>query len=92
MRFRDEFAPVIEVQKLAREFPNLHQTTEFVTEITAMFRERALLVLQYIVNEEMKMSRYHDMMKDKIREFFSMSTCRTLEDVIAWAHEREIDM
>ena len=43
-RFRDEFAPIIEVQQLAREFQDLQQTTETVAEITAKFRERALLV------------------------------------------------
>ena len=36
-RFRAKFAPVIEVQQLAREFEDLRQTTEMVAEITAMF-------------------------------------------------------
>ena len=43
-KFWAEFAPVIEVQQLAREFQDLHQTIETVAEITAMFRERELLV------------------------------------------------
>ena len=53
-RFRDKFASVIEVQQLAKEFHDLHQTTETVTEITAMFRERAFLVPQYVMEEEIK--------------------------------------
>ena len=53
-RFRAEFAPVIEVQQFAREFQDLQQTTETVTEITAMFRERALCVPQYMAGEDMK--------------------------------------
>ena len=47
---------MIEVQQLAREFQDLQQTTETVTEITSMFREWALLVPQYTAHEEMKRS------------------------------------
>ena len=43
-KFRAEFALVIEVQQLVQEFEDLHQTTETVSKITMMFRERALLV------------------------------------------------
>lgn len=32
------------------------------------------------------------MLKDEIQEFVSMSSCRTLEDMIARAREREIDL
>ena len=53
-RFRADFAPVIEVQQLAREFRDLQQTTETVTEITTMFRKRALLVSQYVADDVMK--------------------------------------
>lgn len=61
-RFHEEFAPIIEVQQMVREFQDLHHTTEAMAEITAKFRERALLVLQY-----------HDMLKDEIRDFLSYS-------------------
>ena len=62
VRFRADFAPVIEVQQLAREFQDLQQTTETVTEITAMFREKALLVPQNVADKEMKKARYHEML------------------------------
>ena len=52
-RFRAEFAPVIKVQQLAREFQDLHQTTEMVADITVMFKERALIIPHYVVDEEM---------------------------------------
>ena len=42
--FNLEFAPSIEVQCLVREFQELQQTTETVAQITAKFRERALLI------------------------------------------------
>ena len=68
------------------------QTTETVAEITAKFRERALLVPQYVTDEEMKKARYHEMLRADIREFVSRSDCKTLEDMISRAREREIDL
>ena len=91
-RFRTEFAPVIEVQQLAQEFQDLQQTTETVAEFTAKFRERAICVPQYVMDEEMKKAGDHEMMRSDIREFVSRSTCKTLEDMIARAREREIDL
>ena len=67
-------------------------TTETVAEITAMFRERALLVPQYAGNEDMRRTHYHDMLRADIREHVSFSACPTLDSMIARAREREIDM
>mgnify|MGYP001556820852 CR=1 FL=1 len=50
-QFSAEFAPTIEVKKLAREFQGPRQMTETVAENTAKFRERALLVPQYATDE-----------------------------------------
>ena len=90
--FRPEIPPTIEVQQLVREFQDLHKTTETMTEITAKFRERAFLVLQYVADEEMKKVRYHDMLRDNIREFVSLLGCETQNDMITRAWEREIDL
>nr|KAJ0224671.1 hypothetical protein LSAT_V11C100043830 [Lactuca sativa] len=79
-------------KQLAREFQDLTQTIETVAEITAKFGERALLVPQYVADEEMKKARYHEMLRDDIRQFVSRSSCKTLEDMIARAREREIDL
>lgn len=40
----------------------------------------------------MKNTRYHVMLSDEIRDFVSISTYRTLEDMIATAREWEIDL
>ena len=56
-----------------KEFQDLLQTTKTVVEILAMFRERALLVMQYELDKEMKKVRYHDMLRDDIKEFVTMS-------------------
>ena len=63
-----------------------------MAKITAMFREGGLLVPQYVAEEEMKKSRYHDMLRRDIRPFVSISICRTLEDMETRAREREIDL
>ena len=55
--FRVEFALAIQVQQLAREFQDLRLTTKTVAGITTKFRKRALLVLQYSADEEMKKTR-----------------------------------
>ena len=77
---------------MAREFHDLLQTIEIVAEITAKFRERTLLVPQYAADEEMKKMRFHDMLWDDIREFLSLSSCKTSDDMISRAREREIDL
>ena len=92
IQFRAEFAPAIEVQQLAREFQDLRQTTKVVAEITIKFRENALLVSQYATNEEMKKTKYHDMLRDGIRDFVSFSTCWTLGDMLARGRDREINL
>ena len=91
-RFRAEFAPTMELQQLAREFLDMRQITETVAEITAMFRERALLVPQYARDEEMRKTRYHDMLGADISEHVIYSACPTLESMIARARERELDL
>lgn len=68
--FREDFPLAIEVQQLSREFQDMHQTTRTVAEITAKFRETVLLVLSYAVNGEMENTRYHDLLRSEIREFF----------------------
>ena len=70
----------------------MRQTTETVAKITAKFRERALLVPQYAVDEDMRRTRYHDMLRANIQEHVSFSTCPTLDSMIAMAREREIDL
>lgn len=40
----------------------------------------------------MKKARYHDMLKDEIQKFMSMSIYNTLDNMIARAWEWEIDL
>ena len=63
-----------------------------MAEITSKFQKRALLVPQYAPDEEMNKVRYHDLLRDDIMEFVSISVCETLNDMISRAREREIDL
>ena len=58
-----------------------------MAEITAKFRERSLLVPQYAANEKMGKTRYHDMLREDIKEFVSFLGCKTLNDMIEKARE-----
>ena len=60
--------------------------------ISAMFRERSLLLLQYAVDEEMKKTRYHSMLRDDICEFVSFSGCKTPNEMVEKACEWEIKL
>ena len=81
-RFRVEFVQAMELQQLAMEFMDMRQTTESVAEITAKFRERALLVARYVGDEEMRKTHYHDMWRADIRKHVSYSACPTLDDML----------
>lgn len=70
----------------------MRQTTETFMEITAKFRQRALLVPQYVADEEMKKTQNHHMLSVYIRDFVSYSTCQTLKDMISKAREQEINL
>ena len=60
-------------------------------ETIAKFKERDFLVPQYTADEEMRKTRYHDMLRDDIHEFVSLLGWKTLEDMISRAREWEID-
>ena len=91
-RFNTKFTPPIEVQRLVGEFHGLQQTTKTVAEITAKFRERALLIPQYATDEDMRRTRYHSMLRDDVQEFVSFTGCKTLNEMVEKAWEREMEL
>ena len=56
-------------------------------DITAKFRERAFLVLQHVADKEMKKTRYHDMLRDDIKEFVRFPRCKTMNDMVVRAQK-----
>ena len=91
-RFDQEFAPPIEVQRMVREFHDLQRTTETVAEITAKFQERALLIPQYAADEDLRRTLYYSMLREEIREFVSFTECKTLNEMVEKAHEKELEL
>ena len=77
---------------MAQEFQHVHQTTKTVAEIIAMFWEKALFVPQYAADEEMNKVRNLDMLGDDMREFVTISRCKSVNDMICRSPEREIDL
>ena len=63
-----------------------------MAEITAKFRERALLVPQYVVDEEMKKTRYHSMLRYDMCEFVSFLRTKTMNEMVEKARECEIEL
>ena len=47
---------------------------------------------QYDGDEEMRKTRYHDMLREDIREFVTFLGCKTLNDMIEKALKREIEL
>ena len=91
-RFEVEFSPSIEVQRILREFQELHQTTNTVVKITAKFQEQVLLILQYPADEDMSRTRYHSNLRDDISEFLSFSGWKTLNEMVEKAQERKMEL
>ena len=61
-------------------------------EITTKFRERALLIPQYATDEDMRRKHYHSMLRDDIQEFVSFTGCKTLNEMVEKACEREMEL
>ena len=77
---------------MVKKFLDMRKMTETVAEITTKFQECDLLVPQYVVEDEMRNTRYHDTLRSNIREYVSFSTCPKLEHMISRAWEWEIDL
>lgn len=90
--FRSQYVPSMEVDRISREFLNLEQMTEAVIEMTRKFTEMALFCPQYVGNEEMKITRYTDMLRTEIREFMATTKHKTLADLIDGVRRRELEL
>ena len=75
--FSTRYVPRDEKERLAREFFELKQDLESVTEITRMFIERAMFCPEF-ASEQAQMPRYSSMLKGGIRQFVSARRCETL--------------
>ena len=94
-RFREMFStryvPRDEKERLAREFLELKQDLESVSEITGMFIERAMFCPEF-ASGQAQMSRYLSMLKRDIRQFVSAWRCETLLELQEAARRRELEI
>ena len=89
--FSTHYVPRDEKERLAREFLELKQDLESVTEITRMFIERAMFCPEF-ASEQAQMSRYLSMLKGDIRQFVSAQRCETLLVLQEAAMRRELEV
>lgn len=66
--------------------------TESVTEITTMFRKRALFFPEYATSEQVQMSRYLSMPMIEIREFVPTQRYSFLSHMYSFAWKRQIEI
>ena len=52
----------------------------------------APLVLLYVADDEIKKTKYHDVLRDDIRDFVSISGCKNLNDMIERARDLDIEL
>ena len=82
----------MEIERILQEFLALEQTTKSVTEMTSKFSEMALFFPQYATSDDMKMTRYADMLRTEIREFVNATQFTTLSAMIEAARRRELEL
>lgn len=80
------------MKRLVKEFLELHQTTEIVAKITAKVWERALLIPQYVADEDTRRTMYHSKKRDDICEFVSFIRCKTLNEMMEKSRQQEMEL
>ena len=91
-RFRRQYVPRVEIERITRDFLSYKQTSESVTELTIKFREMALFCPDYTRSEDMKMERFAGMLRDEIREFVRAVPHTSLNQMIEAARRRELEL
>ncbi|KAI3715290.1 hypothetical protein L6452_22267 [Arctium lappa] len=91
-RFRAEYVLPVEMDRIAKEFLELTQTTDTVKEMNRKFTEMALFCPQYAALEDMKISRYKDMLRTEIREFVRTFQYASLTAMMEAARRWELEL
>ncbi|KAJ9563234.1 hypothetical protein OSB04_008394 [Centaurea solstitialis] len=91
-RFRRQFVPRVEIERITRDFLSYKQQNESVTELTIKLREMALFCPEYARSEDMKMERFAGMLRDEIREFVRAVPHTSLNQMIEAARRRELEL
>ncbi|KAD5317330.1 hypothetical protein E3N88_17276 [Mikania micrantha] len=82
---------VVEEGKGQRWNERADQKDESIDTITAIFFDKAKFCPDILQTERMWINRYHNMLNTKYREFLTPSKCETLNELIDFARERELE-
>ncbi|XP_022032515.1 uncharacterized protein LOC110933609 [Helianthus annuus] len=85
-------SPQSALDKIQEDFLSLRQKDETIDEITNKFLEKVKFCGEIAGTERLKIIRYHAMLKAEYREFVNPSKCATLNELIDWARDREIEL
>ncbi|XP_022033035.1 uncharacterized protein LOC110934155 [Helianthus annuus] len=84
--------PQSALDKIQEDFLRLRQKDETIDEITNKFLEKVKFCGEIAGTERLKIIRYHAMLKAEYREFVNPCKCATLNELIDWARDREIEI
>ncbi|XP_035845332.1 uncharacterized protein LOC118491569 [Helianthus annuus] len=90
--FLKYYSPQSAIDKIQEDFLRLRQKNETIDEITNKFLERVKFCEEIAGTERQRIIRYHAMLKAEYREFVNPSKCATLNELIEWARDREIEI
>ncbi|KAL7585252.1 hypothetical protein Lser_V15G44289 [Lactuca serriola] len=91
-RFKAQYVPKVEQQRMQQEFMALQQTTESVSDLNAKFLEMLSFCPSFAGNEAWLVSQYTTILRTEIREFVSMQEFPTLSAIMDAARRREIEL
>lgn len=81
-----------EMTKIRRDFLHMSQTNETVTELAGVYLEKARFLPEYVGNQKMLISHFHEILKKDIRQFCHPNKCLRFEDYVNEARSREIEL
>ncbi|XP_022026765.1 uncharacterized protein LOC110927373 [Helianthus annuus] len=84
--------PQSAIDRIQEDFLRLRQKDETIDEITNSFLDKLKFCQEIAGTERMKIIRYHSMLKAEYREFITPSKCETLNELINWVRDREIEL
>ncbi|XP_076920069.1 uncharacterized protein LOC143581090 [Bidens hawaiensis] len=90
--FLKHFSPRVAIERITEKLLHMRQGNETVDEIFGIFYDKAKFCPSLFTIEEAWLTRFHLILKTEIREFISPSKCGSLEELLNWASEREVEL
>ncbi|XP_021986435.1 uncharacterized protein LOC110882814 [Helianthus annuus] len=84
--------PQSTIDKIQEDFLRLRQKNEMINEITNTFLDKMKFCGYFVKTERMKINRYYGILKAEFRELMTPYKCETLDELIDWARDRELEI